>query len=283
MFFKTSKKLVMMAMLIVILLAIGVTALVDRNRQVASNYRQTRIPTLFFHGWGSSYHAEQHMVSAIRRTHATNGVIRAEVSKTGKVTLVGRLPKKAVNPIVMVNYQNSREPNYRVTAKWVLNVLQRLQATYHFKEFNTVSHSAGNEAVLYYLADDAPNHPELPRLNREINLAAHFAGIRGYDAVKHNTVNAQGKPRHMIATYQALLKLRKTYPRQAAVLNIYGNIGDHSDGVVQNYSSKSLRYLVANRAASYQELEIKGKRAQHSKLHTNATVDHAIVKFLWQK
>ena len=40
---------------------------------------------LFFHGGGSSYHAEEHMVGA----GVTKSVIRAEVDGNGRVTLIG--------------------------------------------------------------------------------------------------------------------------------------------------------------------------------------------------
>ncbi|GEN94611.1 alpha/beta hydrolase [Pediococcus ethanolidurans] len=281
---KITKKIGMVCLAVIIIMATLLGIYVHNHQtKITSNYQQTNIPTVFLHGFGSNYHAEQHMVRAIKKAHATNGVIRAEVSKTGKVTLVGHLRKNAVNPIVMINYQNNHERSYRTDGKWLRNVLQKLQQTYHFKKFNTVSHSVGNEAVMYYMADFAPQNKKLPQLNKEVNIAGHFAGIRGYDAIKGNTLNAQGKPKHMISTYRALLKLHKTYPQSVAVLNIYGNIGDHSDGTVQNYSSKSLRYLVQERAKSYQELEMKGKLAQHSKLHSNHKVDQAILKFLWEK
>lgn len=65
----------------------------------------TSTPTLFFHGGGSSYHAEEHMVDAAKKAGVTESVIRAEVSKTGKVTLVGTWAKDAKNPICEVNYE----------------------------------------------------------------------------------------------------------------------------------------------------------------------------------
>ena len=69
------------------------------------------------------------------------------------------------------------------------------------------------------------------------------------------------------------------------MLNIYGNYqGKHYDGDVPNNSSKTLKYLVSGRAKSYQELEIRGKKAQHSQLHNNNhQVNNALIKFLWTK
>lgn len=56
-------------------------------------------PTIFFHGGGSSYHAEEHMVRAAEKAGVTKSLIRANVKKSGKVTLTGTWPKDAKNPI----------------------------------------------------------------------------------------------------------------------------------------------------------------------------------------
>ena len=67
------------------------------------------------------------------------------------------------------------------------------------------------------------------------------------------------------------------------VLNIYGDYKNGSDGSVLNASSRSLKYLVADNAKSYQEKKITGKLAQHSQLHENQEVDKILIQFLWGK
>ena len=67
------------------------------------------------------------------------------------------------------------------------------------------------------------------------------------------------------------------------VLNIIGDVGNGSDGRVDNRSSLSLQYLVSGGNTTYRVLKINGKNAQHSKLHENAQVDKALIKFLWNK
>ena len=80
--------------------------------------------------------------------------------------------------------------------------------------------------------------------------------------------------------------MKEKYPKaQVQVLNIYGDLddGSNSDGRVNNDSSKALAALLKGRARSYQELEIKGEKGQHSKLHESAKVDRAIIDFIWKK
>ena len=48
-------------------------------------------------------------------------------------------------------------------------------------------------------------------------------------------------------------------------------------------SAQSYKYLINGRAKSYREVEIKGKNAQHSKLHENKEVDKLLINFLWKE
>lgn len=245
--------------------------------------------TLFFHGGGSSYRAEDSMVNAAKRAGVTNTIIRADVTKDGQVTLHGNMHRGAINPIVEVNYEDNRQLDFNKHGKYATNVAKLLQKQYGIKKINMVGHSLGNISIIYYMLQNGKNK-HMPQLQKQVDIAGHFGGLdfAGIpDAIKQPSgmkLNAQGKPNHMNATYRQMTAVRKIYPQnQVAVLNIYGDIGNHTDGRVTNVSSRSLKYLVASRAKSYTEIKFTGKNAQHSKLHENAKVDRALIKFLWQK
>lgn len=242
------------------------------------------IPTLFFHGWGSSYHAETHMADAIVKAGKTKTIVRAMVAKNGTVTLKGHFRSGDYRPIVEVNFANNRSSDYPTVGRWAKNVVVALQRTYGITSFNMVGHSMGNMAITYYLLANAQNE-RLPQLRQQVAIAGHFNGILGMDdSPNQMTLNAAGRPNKLRPAYRQLLGLRRVYPRQQVrVLNIYGDKGDgtHSDGSVSNASSRSLRYLVAARARSYREVKITGKHAQHSQLHENAQVDRLLIDFLW--
>ena len=238
-------------------------------------------PTLFFHGWGSSYHAEQQMAQSLVAAGMTKTITRATVSKQGKVTLSGQFQKNDDHPIVEVDFQDNRNSNSRQWGQWAKATVIKLQQTYQIKTFNMVGHSMGNMAIMFYLLEDQAT---LPKLKKQVDIAGHFNGILGMgDEPNQMKLTREGKPEKMQSDYRALLKLRRTYPKnQIAVLNIYGdkNDGSHSDGSVSNASSKSLRYLISKRAKSYQEQKIIGANAQHSRLHDNKKVDQLLVNFL---
>nr|WP_224144285.1 alpha/beta hydrolase [Leuconostoc gasicomitatum] len=254
-----------------------------------TKYVQSTTPTLFFHGGGSNYHAEENMVRAAKKSGVTNSVIRAMVDKNGHVRLVGKFKKNAINPIVEVNYANNRETNFRQHGIWAKNVLVALQKRYQIKSVNMVGHSLGNMSLIYYSLLYSKDN-SLPKLNKQVDIAGHFAGLNFKDVPDNIQqphglkLDPLGKPNKMNATYKEMTNLRHVLPKnQISVLNIYGNIGKHTDGTVPNASSLSLKYLVANRSKTYIEKKFTGKNAKHSKLHENDSVDYAIIQFLWAK
>ena len=259
------------------------------NRQTkelnSSDYIQSRTPTLFFHGYGSSANAEKHMVEAARQAGVTQTIITATVDSHAQVTLKGDIPKDAVNPIVMVEVTDNRNANYAQVGEYASAVVRELQARYSFKKMNFVAHSMGNMSILFYLLEHAQNE-ELPQLQKQVNIANHVNGLEGMDLPANLTIldSKTGEPSAMSDSYQKLLGLREIYPQdQVDVLNIYGDFKNQSDGSVLNVSSRSLKYLVIDNAKSYQEKRVTGPLAQHSQLHENPEVDRLLIDFLWGK
>ena len=283
-------KAILFSTLIIVILLSSIYFL--KNNYQKENGASIRIdtPTLFVHGWGSSYHAEESMVAYAQKQHATNSVIRADVSSNGKVTLIGTIKKRAKNPVVEVNLQNNKSifagTNNQIAAmnkssNYIKDVINALQKRYRFNRINLVGHSMGNLQIAYYLRNNATN-AHMPHLNKQVSIAGHYNGYIGEQGAPNKTVlNRAGKPQKMSAGYRGLLSLRKKFPQNTDVLNIYGDMGSGSDGDVTVNSARSYRYLVSKRARSYQEKEIRGPRAQHSKLHENTQVDRLLVNFLW--
>ncbi|RSJ96308.1 alpha/beta hydrolase [Streptococcus cristatus] len=259
------------------------------NRQTkglnSRDYIQSSTPTLFFHGYGSSANAEKHMAEAARKAGVTQTIITATVDRHAQVTLKGDIPKNAVNPIVMVEFEDNRNANYVQDGEYAAAVVRELQARYGFKKMNFVAHSMGNMSILFYLLKHAQNE-ELPQLQKQVNIANHVNGLEGMDLPANLTIldSKTGEPSAMSDSYQKLLGLREIYPQdQVDVLNIYGDFKNQSDGSVLNVSSRSLKYLVIDNAKSYQEKRVTGPLAQHSQLHENPEVDRLLIDFLWSK
>ena len=239
-------------------------------------------PTLFFHGFGSNYHAEEQMVNAAKKAGVTKKSIIADVTPKNKVILKGKFSKNVKNPIVEVNLQD----NQNGSSKNVLAVIKKLQANYKFKKINLVGHSFGNLMIANYINENYADK-KMPVINKVVSIAGHYNGWLGEAVGRSGKIvdPKTGKPDKFAPGFKQLLGLRKHYPKQIKVLNIYGDKKDGSkgDGSVSVASAQTYRYLINNRARSYQEVEITGKMAQHSKLHENKEVDKILIKFLWGK
>lgn len=281
------KKSVIISIVVALIVVVGSFFGFSRHTQAVNStkYVQTSTPTLFFHGYGSSFNAETHMTNAAKKAGVTKKIVRVNVSPNGYAKLIGAIPKGTKNPLVEVNFDNNKMSNFHTSADWVKNVIELLQDHFKFSSVNFVGHSMGNMAINYYIMDYAGKKGQ-PKVNKVVDIAGHFNGILGMnDKANQMKLNSQGKPNKMDSNYKELLKLRKVYPTNTSVLNIYGDKGDgtHSDGRVSNASSESLKYLVSDRAKSYRNKKITGKMAQHSKLHSNKEVDKLLINFLWKK
>lgn len=275
---------------VVAVLGIGALGFGASRVMAVKHYRQSTVPTIFVHGYGSSYRAEDKMARAAMRAGETKTIVRANVDKNGKVTFNRQIPKGAINPIVEVNLEDNRLSGFRGDfikgyhhgATYVKNVVTAVQKQGKFPAINLVGHSMGNLEIAFYINDNAGH---LPKINHLVAIAGHYNGLRGQSTAE-SAVNQDGLPASEDQVFRELLSLRETFPKSTRVLNIYGNLddGSNSDGAVPVNSSKSLKYLVASRAKSYRELSVHGKNAQHSRLHENNNqVDNALIDFLWAK
>ncbi|WP_367366420.1 alpha/beta hydrolase [Leuconostoc pseudomesenteroides] len=273
---------------VLLIILMGATLLpkdIKRNNQVDYN----NIPTFFFHGGGSNYHAEDQMVNAAQKDGVTSTVIIAFVSKTGKVRLSGNIPENAKNPIIKVNYADNRELNYNKHGYYATNVVKKVTSIYHFKKMNMVGHSVGNISIIYYMLQNEHKR-NMPILQKSVNIAGHFAGLKFNHIPKsiqepaNLSLNKDGKPNKMNESFKQMARIRTDYPaKQLSILNIIGDIGNKTDGTVSNNSSLSLKYIIGNRAKTYRVKKIIGKNARHSILHENKKVDQILIDFLWYK
>lgn len=92
-------------MILVVLFGIGrLRGYQASQYRPAANRPRIGTPTFFFHGYGSSAHAEQHMTNAAKRAGVTKTVIRATVGIDGHVSVRGKIPAGTKYPIVQVQY-----------------------------------------------------------------------------------------------------------------------------------------------------------------------------------
>lgn len=206
--------------LLVLVALAGAVVAANHNRTQqgtqAAHFVNSTTPTLFFHGWGSSYHAEQQMANYALSRGVTTTIVRADVAKDGQVTWYGRLTPGARNPIIEVNLQNNKSVKsgagslvdaYANSSQYVLAVMRAVKAKYGFTKVNVVAHSMGNLQVYYYLKAHGQDR-SLPQIQKLVDLAGHWNGLVMEPGATTVTLAGNGRPSIMLPQYQGLLSLR---------------------------------------------------------------------------
>lgn len=249
--------------------------------ELKPTFRDT--PTLYFHGLMGSYKNEEPLAKAAQRSGVTNSVTRANVDDRGKVKLVGKIKADAKNPLVLVNYKDNVQPSFKRNGIYASNVVKALQKKYHIKTVKMIGYSLGNMSIVYYQLQNG-NKEKMPKLTKQVSLGGHYDGAYfkelppGFRQPKNLKIDHNGKPNKMNQTFKEMLPVRKIYRNgNTQVLNIFGDIGNQSDGVVENISSQTLKYLVADH--HYQEYQVK---SDHGSLPSNKQVIAKTIHFLWK-
>ncbi|MGF7436251.1 alpha/beta hydrolase [Lentilactobacillus senioris] len=272
---------------------------VQKQNQLDNNYINSNIPTMFVHGWGGGIDSETDMVTAVEKSGSATKRMVIHVTANGHIKVQGTIKKWMRNPIILLVFDNNRAGEDKYT-QWLTKVNKLLKAKYNVNQINFVGHSMGAYAVIYYNMLNG-NNPKVPRVNKIIAMSGPYDGIidnhkrnqpltgplaRYWDDYPNqNQLLPNGRPKIIHPEYEQLLRVRDRMPKQARVINIYGNLenGSNSDGVVTNVSDKSLGYLIKDRVSFYTTVELTGPKAQHTQQHIdNLKVISVLKTFLWQ-
>ncbi|MEY4715777.1 alpha/beta hydrolase [Lacticaseibacillus paracasei] len=275
------KKWIKVILAVVIVLIISGGAWFWMNRGSAPSTARAagtyQTPTLFVHGFGGGYGSEKDMIADLSKHPGYQQVLRYTVTNTGQLSVSGSWSASVKHPLIAVVFSGGR-PDAPTLGK----ILKQLKKRYGIKNFNAVGHSAGLAAWANWAV--TPDKQGMPQLRRLITIAGPFNGFPGMPGMnggQHITLAKDGRPNVMSDRYKPLYDNRRYFPKTAAVLNLFGNLGKSTDGRVPVNSARSLRYVVAGRAKSYTDREITNSKAQHSQLHEhNPLVNRYLYEFL---
>lgn len=240
-----------------------------------------QIPTIFVHGFRGGLQTTDQMVhQAMAYTDQTT-FLRVIVNWRGQIRYQGSWTTHE-NPIVQIIFEENIA-SMRMHSRWLELVLPTLKKRYRFTKFNAVGHSVGATALLNCLLE---NHGDakFPTLNKVILLAGPFDGVIVLGDIPNiNQLSLSGRPFFMNLHYLYWLAHKKDFPKDAQVLNIYGNTdsGYNCDSYITVNSARSVNYLLRDTAATYHEIEVHGVSAEHSVMHDSDKVLHIINNFLF--
>ncbi|MFD1124075.1 alpha/beta hydrolase [Lentilactobacillus raoultii] len=306
---KRNKRLIAWTMAIgaiVVILVLGMFMYLSKNsldrptsqqKTTATNHSTT--PVLFVHGWGAGLHSQMPLAKkAIRQGVAQKGLY-VYVGPSGQVVMYGHLPRHPKkSPEILVKFPNAYMGEFKEAAA-LHKVLIMLKRHYHVTQYNAIGHSMGAYALTIQSERDG-NSPQLPRVNKLVLIAGPYDGILNRhkwdqptsgalsrlwdDRAGQNHLLRNGQPKIKHPEYQLLMKHRRQFPRQAHILNIYGNVenGTNSDGTVTVTSALSLGSILKDQVASYQVRGFHGRLAKHPYLESkNHRVQQTIINYLW--
>lgn len=254
--------------------------------KLTANYKFTTTPTIFVHGYRGSLNSEKDLMADIKAKGIGQHQLTVIVSASGKFTFKGHLDQQQPNPLIAVVFKDNTAGEVAY-AKWLLALMPILKQKYHVEKFNAVGHSMGAVAWVLY-AMGQPKKAQNPTMIKLVTIAGPFDGILGWDdqVNRNHTVGPKQKPYYQTALFKLMVQNRYNFPKQTAVLNIYGDLkdGTYSDGTVSLVSAQALDYLIKDHVTTYQTVKVTGPKAQHSALHQhNKDVDRALIDFLWHK
>jgi len=240
-------------------------------------------PILYIHGFrGGDYTTQKMIESALQSSgKQQDEFLKANIDWKGKVTYEGAWTADE-HPIVQVVFKNKWVGSNQM-AYWLAKLLFDLRLQHEFTTYDAIGHSLGAVAlVLVNLKEKM--RPYMPRLKKLVLIAGPFNGIIGLgDLPNINRLKANGRPAFMSPTYFRIFMNENSISDDLRVLNIYGNVDDHSnsDKYISVTSAKSISYILKPRVKEYTEYLIKGSNAEHSMLHDESEILSVVNGFIY--
>jgi len=239
-----------------------------------------QIPVFYVHGFRGGDYTTNKMVQAACEAKGTDKFLKATIDPFGNFILEGTWTADK-QPIVQLIFKD-RIAGVYASSYYLRAALSYLSKRYHFKKYSAVAHSLGAPSVIKAEMKTSLRK-NFPHLDHCALIAGPFDGVMYLgDLPNVNRLNEKGRPILMSLSYMGMLFNQRRFNPNISVLNIYGNILDetNTDRFISVVSAKSIRYILAPVAHTFQEVEVRGDAAEHSVLHDNPFVINIINKFL---
>lgn len=246
--------------------------------------KKTDIPTLFIHGYKGGKYSFGRMIDRLDSQDNGEKELVLTISSTGEVTEKQNTLKgtfKENNPMIQVLFEDNKNHEWN-QASWLRETLLYLHEKYDVSRVNMVGHSMGGVSILRYLTQYG-EEDELPKVNRFIAIGSPFNDFQdtfGTQTLAELLKEGPNQESERFELYASELESRG-YPVETLLIAGELSEQDHSDGTVPVSSALSVYSLLLNKGYDVSYDVMKGKQAQHSRLHENEQVDEKVIDFLW--
>ena len=237
---------------------------------------------ILLHGYGSSARATTALATAIQAETHLKRRQQVNVSPQGVAAFTLTAHQLQAGGIYQLNFVD-KQTNAQQASAALARLLQTLKAR-RVNQVVLVGHSMGATAALRVLLSHPMQDATYPTVSHLVTIAAPFnsgLGTTGFDrAFAQNTLNpTTQRPRLQDESYRYFDQHRDNMPTQTKILNVMGDVGDNSDGVVTNFSSAALKFWL-KKGQIYQVVTISGPKVQHSQVRDNPAVTQQVAQFV---
>ncbi|MBC9118639.1 alpha/beta hydrolase [Fructobacillus fructosus] len=248
----------------------------------SSNGSSQNQTIIFIHGYGSSASATNALATQTKQDLGIKNRLKVKINGQGQNDLQSSKLSSSGN-IIQLEFTD-KDTSEKNESKYIATVTKILKAK-GISAISLVGHSMGSNVALRYLETDGYLTPQYPTVNKLVAIAGPFnTGIDQPDEIrkqfKNNSIDAETKlPKFQDGNFKFFYKNKDNLSPSLQILNIYGDIGDGTDGKISNFSSESLNLLI-KKEQPYLQLKVTGSQVQHSQIRTNPRVTKQVSKFL---
>ncbi|CAK1248848.1 Uncharacterized conserved protein with an alpha/beta hydrolase fold [Fructobacillus fructosus] len=268
--------------LIAVLLALIPITYFGIKLTTSSNQSSQNQTIIFIHGYGSSASATNALAKQSQQDLGIKNRLKIRINGQGQNDLQPSKLSSSGN-IIQLEFTD-KDTSEKDESKYIASVTKALKAK-GISAISLVGHSMGSNVALRYLETDDYLTRQYPTVNKLVTIAGPFnTGIDQPDEIrkqfKNNSIDSETKlPKLQDGNFKFFYKNKSNLSPKLQILNIYGDVGDGSDGKISNFSSESLNLLI-NKEQPYIEMKITGNQVQHSEIRTNPRVTKQVSKFL---
>lgn len=247
-----------------------------------SNVTSQHQTIIFIHGYGSSASATNSLAKQTQQDLGIKNRLKIRINGHGKNNLENSEISNNGN-IIQLEFTD-KDTSEKDESKYIASVTKALKAK-GIPAISLVGHSMGSNVALRYLETDNYSTNKYPTVHKLVTIAAPFnTGIDQPDDIrkqfKNNSIDSETKlPKLQDGNFKFFYKNKDNLSPILQILNIYGDVGDDTDGKISNFSSESLNLLI-NKEQQYIEMKVTGNQVQHSEIRTNPRVTKQVSKFL---
>lgn len=265
------------------ILIIVTSMVVILNTVGAKKVHRENATIVFLHGYGSSARASNKLADATQSRLSIRNRKVIRINRDGKFKIDHQQISRAGN-IFQLEFTD-KQTSEKDETKYLAHFMKTLKMQ-GIKTISLSGHSMGANVGLRYNMDKTYQTTAYPKVDKLVTIAAPFNMGINYPNMKkefqHNRINKKTQlPLYQDDNFKYFYKNRHNLNPQLAIMNIFGDIGDQSDGVVTNFSSQALRFFVSKKQR-YVEMSVTGEHVQHSQIRDNQTVTRQVAEFLNQ-